>query len=212
MRLMDFLCASRYRAVPTHIDEHTPLNTSLSFSFGDTFDKLRAPAPHPYAGGLFELECQINAWREDCATTEHAGRIIAAKRIIQCLRSTQIHPLLIEWGFPIGAHLDLRGLGLDSLPMGIFSKLSNLQTLNLADNYFSELPTDLAGNAPKLRRLWLNNNRLTRFRADQFKQMPQLEVFGFRGNQWKNLPESIAGRAPHRWTWLHCVQVTQRDF
>lgn len=82
--------------------------------------------------------------------------------------------------------LDLRALGLKTLPPLPATLLRGLQALELGSNRLSELPVDLL-DLPQLRRLGLGNNRL-KMLPPQIAQLPALLSLDLSENQLNSLP------------------------
>ena len=85
-------------------------------------------------------------------------------------------------------HLDLVGLGLESLPPEI-GHLKRLEVLNLFDDNLTTLPPEI-GKLTNLRGLMVTNNCLTAL-PPEIGQLSQLEHLGLSGNPLTQLPREI---------------------
>lgn len=104
-------------------------------------------------------------------------------------------PNLAEATFRIGrarkdgmAVLDLKGLGLTTLPDSVF-ELTHLLELSLSNNKLSKLPESF-GQLSQLQYLDINNNQLQKL-PDSIGQLPRLIGLSLRNNRLTELPESL---------------------
>jgi Leucine-rich repeat (LRR) protein len=84
--------------------------------------------------------------------------------------------------------LDLRGLGLETLPPEI-GQLTNVEFLLLSDNHLTTLPPEI-GQLSKLWALNLASNRLTTL-PDELWQLTRLSILELGSNQLTTLPAEI---------------------
>ena len=93
--------------------------------------------------------------------------------------------------------LDLRGLGLKSLPNGLFDSLVNLSVLRLSDNQLQGLPLGIFDKLTRLTQLHLSHNKLTIFPEDGvFDKLLELRWLDLSYNALQTMP-TTSSRSLH---------------
>nr|AIO08261.1 variable lymphocyte receptor C [Petromyzon marinus] len=77
---------------------------------------------------------------------------------------------------------------LQSLPVGVFDQLKNLNELRLDFNKLKSLPSGVFDRLTKLKELWLNSNQLQSIPAGAFDKLTRLEKLYLERNQLQSIP------------------------
>ena len=80
---------------------------------------------------------------------------------------------------------------LTTLRADVFSSLSNLQTLRLGSNLLTTLPADVFNGLTNLQDLGLGGNRLTTLPVGVFSSLSNLQTLGLGGNRLTTLPADV---------------------
>jgi Leucine rich repeat len=128
-----------------------------------------------------DLKSELDLWVARSSVGEN--REEAAERIFKAFCNRSIT-------------LDLKGLGLTSLPAGI-GRLTELKGLDLDYNRLKTLPSEIGG-LTSLAHLELKGNLLQRL-PHEIEQLTELTYLGLAENQIKNLPQEITQLTKLRW-------------
>jgi len=88
----------------------------------------------------------------------------------------------------------LRGKNLGGVPENLFSGLSNLQKIDLADNRLSSVPADLFSDLTNLQVIYLNKNSLSSVPEGLFSGLSKLRYIYLGNNSLSSLPKGLFSR------------------
>nr|BAI66962.1 variable lymphocyte receptor B [Eptatretus burgeri] len=91
-------------------------------------------------------------------------------------------------------HLELWNNQFQSLPGGVFDKLTQITTLYLSDNQLQSLPNGVFDKLTKLTILYLHNNQLQSLPDRVFDKLTSLTHLALHTNQLKSVPDGIFDR------------------
>nr|BAI66966.1 variable lymphocyte receptor B [Eptatretus burgeri] len=98
-------------------------------------------------------------------------------------------------GFPSSTTiLYLHNNKLQSIPDGVFDKLTQLTKLNLENNKLHSLPNGVFDKLTQLQKLWLHNNKLQSLPDRVFDKLTSLTYLVLHTNQLKSVPDGIFDR------------------
>nr|BAI66958.1 variable lymphocyte receptor B [Eptatretus burgeri] len=83
---------------------------------------------------------------------------------------------------------------LQSLPHGVFDKLTELKELRLYENKFQSLPHGVFDKLTQLTLLWLHRNQLQSLSTGVFDKLTQLTRLDLDQNQLKSVPDGVFDR------------------
>nr|AAZ16361.1 variable lymphocyte receptor B [Eptatretus burgeri] len=111
----------------------------------------------------------------------------------------------VPTGIPSSAtRLELESNKLQSLPHGVFDKLTQLTKLSLSQNQIQSLPDGVFDKLTKLTILYLHENKLQSLPNGVFDKLTQLKELALDTNQLKSVPDGIFDRLTSlQKIWLH---------
>nr|AIO08264.1 variable lymphocyte receptor C [Petromyzon marinus] len=80
---------------------------------------------------------------------------------------------------------------LQSLPVGVFDQLKNLNELRLANNQLTSLPPGVFDKLTKLTLLYLNNNQLQSIPKGAFDSLASLQTLYLNDNKLQSVPDGV---------------------
>ncbi|MGY8527487.1 leucine-rich repeat domain-containing protein [Paracidovorax citrulli] len=138
------------------------------------------------------LEIALSIWRD----TGAGSRTEAVQRIRDCHASS-------------AAELDLRGLGLSTLPMAL-AELSQLRVLRLGGNRLDALPSSIEA-LPALEVLELEQNLLGEL-PPWFHRLKHLRVLSLSGNRLTAFPEAVFSLPRLATLWIDDNRIEELPF
>ena len=108
-----------------------------------------------------------------------------------------IHILKLIGVEPSLKRLELQNNQLETLPVGVFNGLSNLECISLFGNKLKTLPVDIFNDLSNLERLYLDNNQLKTLPVGVFNGLSNLKRLYLYNNKLETLPMSIKKSLPN---------------
>jgi hypothetical protein len=134
---------------------------------------------------------KLDIWVSEAPERETQDRLTAKSRILDAYNRNL-------------DTLNLNGLYLTNLPVGVFNALINLYGLELSDNQLSVLPDGVFSGLNRLRWLSLSNNLLTTLNADIFNGLTELFDLNLTGNRLITLSDGLFNDL----TWLRRLHLS----
>jgi Leucine-rich repeat (LRR) protein len=180
-------------------DENFPSNVDLTKSAKNQSYVVEASRE---SDSLENLIGKLEAWVTEAPDIEMEKRRTAKSRIIEAhrknLNTLNLAGLSLTT-LPVGVfnkstnltNLNLSGNQLRVLPDGVFDGLTNLQTLHLYKNRLSTLPDRVFDGLTKLKTLYLSDNQLSVLPGEVFNCLTNLELLDLSENRLSTLPDRI---------------------